>query len=221
MDHKLAQQTKTIDKYLLDELTLEERQAFEEHMFDCPDCAAQVQSDFAMIDGLKEVLREPVPVLETKQQKAKGSWRDWFRPMTLAPACAALVLACTVGYQNMISIPKLLEPQVVDLPPALTATTRGTTQTVPVRPGAALLYVSFAVDAASVFPGYVCEFEGAGGATVITMDCGKHHTAEFTLSLKLPSAKLPAGVYTMILRPASDQHTEVGRYSFVIKGESQ
>jgi hypothetical protein len=73
----------------------------------------------------------------------------------------------------------------------------------------------------NVFPGYVCEFQADGKGPLTTMDCGKHPTTEFTLSLVLPSAKFPPGGYTMILRSASDQNVEVGRYSFAIKNESQ
>ncbi len=47
MDHKLALQTKSIDKYLLNELSGEDRLAFEEHMFDCPECAAKVKDDLS------------------------------------------------------------------------------------------------------------------------------------------------------------------------------
>lgn len=83
MDHTLAQQTKIIDKYLLDELSHEERSAFEEHMFDCPACAARVKNDFAMVSGLKAVLAEPRPLRADLPVKAAGRWREWFRPITL------------------------------------------------------------------------------------------------------------------------------------------
>ena len=75
MDHTLALQTNTIDKYLLNELQPEERAAFEEHMFDCPECAARVKEDFAMISDLKEVLREPPPPAPAGKLRKNGKQR--------------------------------------------------------------------------------------------------------------------------------------------------
>lgn len=221
MEHTLAHQTNTIDKYLLSELSQEERLAFEEHMFDCPECAAKVKQDFAMIDDLKSVLEEPSPVPKVQSVKTFAGWRDWFRPMTFIPACAAVALACIVGYQNMVSIPGMLQPQVLETTPFVPATRGASQQVAVVRSGAAFFAASFEVVAPSAFPMYSCEFQGEGQHTVATIDCGKHSTAEFTLSLLLPAARFPAGGYTMILRPASNQQGEVSRYSFVVRNESQ
>ncbi len=221
MKHTLAHQTNTIDKYLLNEFTLEERLAFEEHMFDCPECAAKVQEEFAMLADLKSVLQEPIPQPIANSAKAWVNWRAWFTPMSVVPACAALALACIVGYQNTVSIPNMLEPQVLDTTPIMAATRGATTQYAIVKPGAALFAASFEVVSPSVYPSYVCEFQADGGGRTATIDCGKHPTAEFTLNLLLPSAKFPAGGYTMILRPSSDPHAELSRYSFNIKRQGQ
>ncbi len=220
MDHTLAQQTKSIDKYFLNELTDEERLAFEEHMFDCPDCAARVKDDFAMIADLKSVLAEPRPMPAEKAVKAESGWRQWFKPMILMPTFATLALACVVGYQHFVSIPAMLQPQLLDSAPFV-ATTRGAAvQTAIVKPNATVFVANFEVVAATPASAYTCEFQANGGGRVATVDCGKHTGAEFTLSVLLPAAKFPAGGYTMILRPASDLHSEVSRYSFAVRNES-
>jgi hypothetical protein len=221
MEHTLAHQTNTIDKYLLSELSQEERLAFEEHMFDCPECAAKVREDFAMIADLKAVLEEPLPAAKMHSVKASGSWRDWFRPLTFAPAFAAIAFACIVGYQNLISIPGMLQPQVLDSTPFVPATRGASTQIAAVKPHAALFAASFAVASPSAFPAYACEFQASTGSPVATIDCGKHPTTEFTLSVLLPAAKFPPGGYTMILRSASADHAEISRYSFAVKYEDQ
>jgi hypothetical protein len=224
MDHTLALQTNTINKYLLNELQPEERAAFEEHLFDCPECAARVKEDFALISELKEVLREPTPqsARANSTKTINSGWREWFSPLTFIPACAALVLACFAGYQNFVSIPRMLQPQVIQTEPFVSGATRGaTTQTALVKPGSALFAASFNVDSPSAHPAYVCEFQSANGTPIMTIDCGKHATAEFTLSLLLPVEKFPPAGYTMILRPASGQNAEVSRYSFAVKNESQ
>ena len=222
MYYTLVQQTKSIDKYLLDELTREERLTFEEHMFDCPECAAQVKEDFAMVSDLKAVLAESTPVrAELPAAKASSGWRTWFKPMTMAPAFASLALAFVVGYQNFVSIPAMLRPQVLETTPFVSATRGAAVQTAVVKAGAALFGASFEVVAPTSSPAYVCEFQADGKGQIASMDCGKHATGEFTLNLLLPAAKFPPGGYTMILRPGSDLHAEVSRYSFAVKNESQ
>ena len=239
MKHTLAHQTNNpdqdlIDKYLINDLAHEERLAFEDHMFDCPECAAQVKEGFAMIAGLKAVLREeeelaaqslPVQPPKVHPVKSTGTWRDWIRsvasPITLIPTFAALALAVVVGYQNMVSIPGMLQPQVLDSAPIVAATRGATSQVAAIKPGAALFAVSFEVFAPSVYPAYICEFVPTGKTAAATMDCGKHSTAEFTLGLLLPSAKFPPGGYTMILRPASDKQAEISRYSFAVRNEEK
>jgi hypothetical protein len=222
MEHTLAYQTNTIDKYLMRELPHEERLAFEEHMFECPECAAKVKEDYDMIADLKAVLREPAPrAQQAEPAKAKARWREWFQPFSLVPACAALALAVVVGYQNLVSIPGMLEPQVLDTTP-MVATTRGAHSQVALsKRGAALFAVSFEVSAPAVYAGYVCEFRAEGTNIATTVDCGKHATAEFTLSLLLPSPKFPPGGYTMILRPTADKQTEISRYSFAVKNKDK
>jgi hypothetical protein len=217
MDTTLAHQTNTIDKYLMGELTHEERLAFEEHMFDCPECAAKVKEDFALIANLRQVLREEPA---RAAQKTSG-WREWFRPITLVPAFAALALAVLAGYQNFVSIPGMLRPQVLDTAPIVAATRGANPQTVDIQPGSALFGVSFEVFSPAANAGYVCEFLAAGKSTVATMDCGNHATTEFTLTLLLPVGKFPPGGYTMVLRPASDKQAEISRYSFAVRNEDK
>jgi hypothetical protein len=226
MDTTLAHQTNMIDKYLMGELTHEERSGFEDHMFDCPECAARVNVDFAMIANLKQVLREePEQVAQSRDvpavKKDGGGWREWFRPVTLVPAFAALGLAVLVGYQNFISIPGMLRPQVLDTTPIVAATRGTNTETITVPRGAALFGTNFEVFTSTPYSGYVCEFIAPGGPIVASVDCGKRSTTEFTLSLLLPAGKFAPGVYTMILRPASDKLAEISRYSFAVKTEDK
>jgi hypothetical protein len=230
MDHILAPQTNSpdhrlIDKYLMGELTHAERQTFEEHMFDCPACAERVKEDFDLISDLKVVLWEDREEFArqaiSQSKKTVNSWRDWFRLPSLAPAFAAIALAIVVGYQNFVSIPGMLQTQVLDTTP-IVATTRGAeSQIAAVKPGAVFFPATFEVFSQAIYPGYVCEFLTSGKTVAASVDCGKHATAEFTLTLLLPAGKFPDGGYTMILRPATDRQTEISRYSFVVRKEDK
>ena len=43
MDHKEAVETMAAQRYVLDEMTPEDQEAFEEHFFGCTECAADVK----------------------------------------------------------------------------------------------------------------------------------------------------------------------------------
>ena len=58
MEHAEATDRMAAARYLLDEMTEEERFAFEEHYFGCPACAEEVRDGSAMIDSLR-AMRSP------------------------------------------------------------------------------------------------------------------------------------------------------------------
>ena len=213
MTHKLAQQTNLVEKYLIDDLLADERAEFEEHLFDCPVCAAQVKQDAIIIDNLKQVLLEERPQVVEK----RAGWKQWFQPFMLVPTFAALGFAALAAYQNFVYIPGLLRPQVLETE-VIASAERGNQQPVVViPPGAPFFNVNFEVDSPQAYASYICEFQADGKSTVLTLDSGPRQTASFTLSLLLPSNKFPPGGYTMILRPVSAPQTEIRRYSLTIR----
>ncbi len=121
------------ERYLLDELTPEEREAFEEHLFDCPDCALDLRAGAAFVDEAKRQL----PELRTDQpeaaqpgvakaEKKRRGWNLWLSPAFAVPAFAALLVV--IGYQNLVTYPALRlaesEPRIVQWVP-LHGATRG------------------------------------------------------------------------------------------------
>ena len=62
MDHQQATQLMAVEKYLLDELTPEVRDQFEEHFFDCQECATDLRATAGFMDAAKKEFRlHPVP----------------------------------------------------------------------------------------------------------------------------------------------------------------
>jgi hypothetical protein len=124
MDHDEAVRQKATEKYLLDELDPDLRDQFEEHLFDCQDCALDVRAAAMFVEQTKVVLSEPpatsearVPVSATVQSGREGSksgWFAWLRPAFAVPVLA--VLLAVIGYQNLVTYPHLMraanEPQV-------------------------------------------------------------------------------------------------------------
>ena len=125
MEHNEAIEMMASERYLLDELTPELRDAYEEHMFGCTECANDLRFGAAFVDQAKVVLPQMVATPEMKpiRQPAKPAeekrdWFAWLRPAIMVPAFACLL--AIVGYQNLVVYPALeasaTEPRL--LPPA-------------------------------------------------------------------------------------------------------
>ena len=99
MDHAEATASQATERYLLDDLSAAEADAFEEHYFDCAECADDLRLGVQVMNGGRSLAREarapseaPVanaPVVSLAEHRARrASWIP-------AVAAAALVLAVT------------------------------------------------------------------------------------------------------------------------------
>ncbi len=105
MDHEDAVKTAAVERYLLGEMPAPERDAFEEHYFSCAVCGEEVRAGAVLAAAMPDALRDPAP-----PRTAFRLWW-WLTPQLAATACAALLLAGVVVYQNVAVIPALLAPQ--------------------------------------------------------------------------------------------------------------
>lgn len=227
MDHSESIRLMAAEKYLLGELTPELRDQFEEHFFDCEECALEVRAGAAFVEHSKVLLSGPVAVLPARAvvpSSAKPGWFAWLRPAFAVPVLAALLLV--IGYQNLVTYPRLKgEVAVVDAPRILAsaslinANTRGTSQTViSVRQGEPfLLFVD--IPAVAKFSSYVAELDGPAGKSEWSLSIPAE-TARDTVSIRVPADHRGAGVYTLVVRgvdPSGDKGSEVGRYPFELQ----
>jgi hypothetical protein len=155
MDHAEVVRRQMTERYLLDELDSAERDEFEGHFFDCPECAADVHAGTVFIDQSKIVLAEkataeqPEPILTP----AQPGWFSWFRPVFALPATALLLLV--VAYQNMVTIPymshRLNTPQVLPFAAVNVGTYGSDAPAVVTHPGESfLVFVRIPPDSAFV-----------------------------------------------------------------------
>jgi hypothetical protein len=109
MDHDEVVRQKLAERYLLEELEPEVRDEFEGHFFECADCALDVRAGSDFVANAKVVLAEDpgMAVREParNERKTRRRWFSWFSPAYAVPAL--LTLLAVVGYQNMVSYPRL------------------------------------------------------------------------------------------------------------------
>jgi len=203
MDHDQAVRQKATERYLLDELDPELRDQFEEHLFDCQDCAMDVRAAAMFVEQSKAILGD-TPVATTVKQpeitRTKASWFAWLRPAFAVPALALLL--AVIGYQNFVTYPRLTaaanDPKIGPWA-SLNVSTRGSeTKTIKVHPGEGfgLLinlppedgFASYAVDLYNP----AGKLEWSGPISKTTVDDGRQ--------VYIPGQKLLPGTYTVAVR---------------------
>ena len=127
MDHDEAVRLRASERYLLEELDAGQRDEFEEHLFDCQECALDIRAGAMFVEQSKTVLAEtPAPAPKPEPNKTSSGWLGWLRPSFAMPVMA--VLLAIIGYQNFIQIPyrEQAANQVQSLPHAsINISTRG------------------------------------------------------------------------------------------------
>jgi hypothetical protein len=227
MDHSESIRLMAAEKYLLGELAPELREQFEEHFFDCQECALDVRAGAALVEHSKVVLSEPVAVSPARVPvpvRAKPAWLGWLRPSFVVPVLAVLLVV--IGYQNLVTYPNLKgEVAVVNRPLILAsaslinANTRGAGRTVvSVRQGEPfLLFVDIPAD--TRFSSYVAELDGPGGNSEWSLTIPTETTKD-TVPIRVPAGNHGAGVYTLVVRGvdfSGGKGFEVGRYPFELQ----
>ena len=213
MDHTEAVQLMATERYLLNELPPDLRDAYEEHLFDCPECALDLRAAEAFLSEAKIQLPElttasiPAPTADSlrPKQEDKKSLLNWLRPFFANPVFAAPVFATLLvilGYQNLVTYPALevaaTQPRIVPWV-SLHSATRGAAH-IPVKAGKErgimlLIDVAQQADSAS----YDFNLADAQGKSIWTgnIAADQASTHDGTLSLMIPGAELRRGAYTL------------------------
>lgn len=93
MEHDEAVRSKAAERYVAHELSAAEQDAFEEHLFDCPECADEVRLELTFSVNARAVAREPQP----RPQQTGGKWLGWLRPSPAMGLSLAANLALAAG----------------------------------------------------------------------------------------------------------------------------
>jgi hypothetical protein len=222
MDHTESIRLMAAEEYLLGELTPESREQFEEHFFDCQECALDVRAGAALVEHSKVVLSEPVavsPVRAPAAVPASPGWFAWLRPAVVVPVLAALLVV--VGYQNLVTYPQLKQmassPQILPWA-SINVSTRGTSTTqISPRAGEGFhLLVNIPPD--GHYSSYTFDLSSPSGRLEWSRTIPAASSDE-ARSIYVPGANQEQGLYTLAVRggTAAGESSDLGRYSIEVQ----
>jgi hypothetical protein len=198
MDHDEAVRLKITERYLLDELDSEQREQFEEHFFDCQECALDVRAGAMFVEQAKAALAEkPVTAPKPEAGKSRAGWLTWLRPAFAVPVMA--VLLAVIAYQNLVQIPNQQQAanQMQALPHAsINISTRGgSAQHVTTKPGQGfLLQLSIPPDPS--YTSYILELYNPAGRLQWSLTIPASPSDDF-YPITIPGAGLQQGTYKL------------------------
>jgi anti-sigma factor RsiW len=108
MMHQDIEGQEIIERYVRNQLTAEERQAFEEHFFGCDECFEKLQITERFIAGLDDAgnrgLLDSAP---SAGVAPAHTWGSWMFPAFAASSFAAVALGVVTGWTLFFEMPQL------------------------------------------------------------------------------------------------------------------
>jgi Putative zinc-finger len=227
MDHQEAMGL-TAERYLLEDLSPEQREEFEAHYFECPICAQDLRLTAQFLNLARDELGR-APLAVPAPQTPKPSWFEFlWRPAVLTPAFGLLL--ALVAYQNVVVFPRaggqlsqLLQPHVVATVSLIGGNSRDGS-----LPGATAamsqpVLLSLDIPAAAQFASYACVLLDASGAAVWRVPVSQEQARD-TVSIGVPAGTLRPGDYTLLVQglppqPANGSAAgaaDLARYRFAL-----
>ena len=212
MNHDEALRLQAAEKYLLNEFTPGQREEYEEHYFDCHECAEDVKATAVFLESTRQLIREGILEPQMARQQAAvpaaaGSSRGfftWLRPAFAVPVFAALLLF--IGYQNGVTIPRLrntrstaLAPEIqkyVSLPAFGSRGDESPAVSVKVSP-----YQGFVLEGdmpGNSDTGYLCQIQDQSGRVLYTLLVSPEE-AKNAVQIRIPGGALAPGSYRLVI----------------------
>jgi hypothetical protein len=227
MNHQEALQEMAVERYLLGELSGASLDSFEEHLFECSECAAEVKIGGTFIDAVRTEVSVPRRVAAPRVENAR-SWTSWFTsPWFLAPALAACLLI--LSFQTFVLQPRMkLEIAQAQAPAVLNplilanAGPRGDSIPAIVAPEHGSFVVSLDVPTTGGFSSYRCSLFAPDGS-LLWQTTVSPEQARDALLITMPTDKTKEGLNTFLIQGlpanagANGTLLDLARYKFRVK----
>jgi Putative zinc-finger len=221
MDHNESTNLMAAEKYLLEELTPELRDEFEEHFFDCQECALDVQATAAFMAAARQEFKaNPVP----KPGKAKGKLFFWPTAVAWSALAASLLL---VAYQNLLVFPRLQTeiselraPEVLPVISLVGGNSRGGEMPTASVAVAHPFLLSLDIPTQDRFISYTCLLYSPFGTLTWRVEVSPQ-AARDTVSIRVPSTDKLPGQYTLAVQGnLAGTSVDLARYKFALNSHN-
>ncbi|MGJ5818979.1 hypothetical protein [Paludibaculum fermentans] len=222
MDHRSAIETTAVERYFLDEMPELERSEFEEHYFECEQCAEEIRVMSSLeanaraevrVERPRERTEAPRPAQKTQSAGFWERYFNWLRPAIAAPALASLL--AVMGYQNLLEPARshdLTAPQAATQL-LLRGETRGSGSVVTL-PGNHSLVLTLDLAGIRSQPEYSVELQLENGTAAEPFKVSAPGAGE-PLTLSLPAGSVRQGRYQVTLRSVPGGPV-LGRFRFEV-----
>src|SRR3984885_15710446 len=221
MDHNQSTNLMAVEKYLLEELTPEQRDQFEEHFFDCEECTTDLQATAAFMAAARQEFKaNPVP-RPGKAAKGKSfSASFWPTALVWSALAASLLL---VAYQNLVVFPhfkteiaELKAPEILPVVSLVGGNSRGgETPTASVAAAHPFL-LSLDIPTQDRFTSYTCLLYSPSGALAWRVEVSPQ-AAKDTVSIRVPAADRRSGEYTLAVKGnIAGSSVDLAHYRFAL-----
>jgi hypothetical protein len=225
MTHEDAVASQAVERYLLGELTADERDQFEAHVFDCVECAEDLKVAAIFLDSSRSVLRESSDARATAPSRVappgdqlsanqglpanrapRRRWLAWLRPVTLFPSYALLpvtvVLLGFTLYQNLVTLPALRSssaPRALSAFSFVSSGTRGATPMAIAAPPGQPFLLFFDIPPGGRYASYHCTIVSEDGTPLLPTVEVSAAQARDTVQLFVPAGRLHPGQQTLVI----------------------
>lgn len=226
MTHSEAVQLKAAEKYALRELPDDLREQFEEHYFDCTECASDLQALATFLTASRMVFdEEAASGARAREPEAARARLRWWQPALAT--CAIVILAGMVVFQRTVTIPALKErtagsvAQVYESSYRVYGATRGETRSIVTVDPNQSFALDFDFTPAKQFANYQGNLLDAAGHPILTFDVPAGEMNK-ELHLVVPGGKVHRGTYDLVLLgvDVGASPSEVQRLTFVVEVRS-
>jgi hypothetical protein len=199
MDHETAIRIQAAERYVLEEFSAEERAEFENHFFECPECADEVRSASILAANARQVLQEERADESSAWERGRHRRRFWW-PL-LASAALNLALLAGFGLERLHSSVSqaAVEPQFYHTF-GVPAASRGNVKSIPVRAGTPFFGARFDLTPGQYFDSFEYQILDLTGASRSDRWLKAPPDEGSEMELAVPVSSLKPGEYVLVLR---------------------
>ena len=212
------------ERYLLNELEPAARDEFEEHYFNCTECAADVQAAALLVEKIKHGAipdPAPLPVPARAPVPAPRPWFGWLRPAFVVPVMAMLL--AVVGYQNLVTYPQMARqlgsPRILPYAQVNLDTYAAEVPAITQKPGQAFLLL-VRIPPGGAYSKYTADLYNPAGKLEWSFPFAIPASSEQEQwPLQVPGANRESGRYKLVMRgiSASGESKDVGSTWFELQ----